>query len=169
MKKILVLMLLLSVIVSAKENKYGKEITLKDKVSITKVLEKPSKFEGKTILVEGKILDVCPDSGCWIELGGEKAGQKIKVQFEEGKVSIPKDSKGKTVTVQGVLQEATSEASSCSEGDHAKSSKVVVKDGDKGGCGGCESEGSCGDEGSCGGDEKVSKNYEIKGLGAVIK
>ena len=171
MKKYFVLLLILAVtLTNAADLKLGKSITVKDKSSVSKILSNPAKFEGKTVLVEGKILEVCQDSGCWIELAGEKAGEKIKVQFEEGKVSVPKNSQGKMVSVQGIV-EVVSTANSC--GDHekeSKSDKVVVKDEAKSGCGGCASAGSDEEEGgSCGDKETTAKAYQIKGLGAVIK
>jgi hypothetical protein len=172
MKKYFVLLLILAVtLTNAAELKVGKAITIKDKSSVSKILKEPAKFEGKTVLVEGKILDVCQDSGCWIELSGEKAGQKIKVQFEEGKVSVPKNSKGKFVSVQGIVEEINA-ANSC--GDHdkeSKSDKVVVKDEAKKDCGGCSGAESKEEGGSCCGDEETAsaKTYQIKGLGAVIK
>jgi hypothetical protein len=172
MKKYFVLLLILAVtLTNAADLKLGKSITLKDKSSVSKILSNPAKFEGKTVLVEGKILDVCQDSGCWIEVAGDKAGQKIKVQFEEGKVSVPKNSKGKMVSVQGIVEEVTPE-NSCSD-DHkkeSKSQKVVVKE-EADGCGGCASASSCGDEAKsdCGDGEKTTTAFQIKGLGAVIK
>jgi len=170
MKKYFILLLLVAFTFSNAANlKLGKPITIKDKSSVSKILQSPAKFEGKTVLVEGKILEVCQDSGCWIELAGDKAGQKIKVQFEEGKVSVPKDSKGKMVSVQGIVEEVTPE-NSCSDDKHAKGDKVVVKEEAKSDCGGCASASSCGDEASdCGDGEKTAKVYQIKGLGAVIK
>lgn len=172
MKKYFVLLLILAVtLTNAADLKLGKSITVKDKSSVSNILSNPAKFEGKTVLVEGKILEVCQDSGCWIEVAGDKAGQKIKVQFEEGKVSIPKNSKGKMVSVQGIVEEVTPE-NSCSD-DHkkeSKSEKVVVKE-EADGCGGCASASSCGDEAKsdCGDGEKTAKVFQIKGLGAVIK
>lgn len=171
MKKYFVLLLIMAVtFVNAADLKLGKAITLKDKATVSKILQNPGKFQGKTVLIEGKILEVCQDSGCWIEVAGDKTGQKIKVQFEEGKVSVPKNSKGKIVSVQGIVEEVSAE-NSC--GDHekdSKSEKVVVKE-EAEGCGGCASASSCGDEAKsdCGDGEKTAKAYQIKGLGAVIK
>ena len=160
MKKYFVLFLVIAVtFVNAADLKLGKSLTLKDKSPVSKILQNPGKFAGKTVLVEGKIVDVCQESGCWIEVAGDKAGQKIKVQFEEGKVSVPKDSKGKFVSVQGVVEEITA-ANSC--GETEKDSKVSEKKDKKE----CESEG---EEGGCCGGEKEAKAYQIKGLGAVIK
>ena len=58
MKKIIVILLavLLSNFSMNAENlkKYGKEITLKEKTPISKIIENPESFVGKKVLVEGK-------------------------------------------------------------------------------------------------------------------
>lgn len=170
MKKYLVVLLLVAFTFSTAANlKLGKQITLKDKSSVSKILKDPAKFEGKTVLVEGKILDVCQESGCWIEVAGEKEGEKIKVKVKDGEIVFPKDSKGKTVKVQGIVEEVTA-ANSC--GGHEKEGhKDTAAKETKSGCGGCsgeETKAKAETEGCCS-DEDTSKIYQIKGLGAVIK
>ncbi len=49
-------------------DKYGKDITLKEKTSISDILSNPEDYLDKTVLVEGEVLDVCSMMGCWIEL-----------------------------------------------------------------------------------------------------
>lgn len=72
-----VLMFAFFVSLQADGEKYGKEITLKDKTPISVILESPEKFEGKTVLVEGTIAAVCEHRGCWIDI--ENENEKIKV------------------------------------------------------------------------------------------
>ena len=63
MKKLLSLALILlfaSAIMYAKETKkYGENISLKEKTSISKILENPEVFVGKKVLVEGTVVGVC--------------------------------------------------------------------------------------------------------------
>jgi hypothetical protein len=140
--KLLIVFLLISFAFVRAEEKLGKSLTLKEKTSVSKILSSPAKFEGKKVLVEGKIADVCQEMGCWIDIAGEKEGEKIKVKVVDGEIVFPKDSKGKTVLVEGVIEKVTAEKT-----EHKEMKEH--KDGD-----GCEA-------------DKVS--YRIKGLGAVIK
>ena len=161
MKKALLFTLLLTVsLVYAAETKLGKAITLKDKSAITKILHHPDQFEGKTVLVEGKVLGVCKEKGCWIEVAGAKEGEKIKVKVEDGVIVFPKDAKGKTALVEGTVEEVKGD--SCAE--HKKETKTdkVTKE-EKAGCAKESAEAGC-----CSG-EQTTKVYQIKGLGAVIK
>jgi hypothetical protein len=145
MKKLLVVLLLVCVtLVNAEEKKFGKEITVKEKTSITKILSAPDKFEGKTVLVEGKVLGVCEEKGCWIEMAGTKENEKIKVKVEDGAIVFPKDSKGKTALVQGIVAPVKNEV--CDEKEMADKK-----------------------EASCCSKDKTKKTYQIEGLGAVIR
>lgn len=146
-KFIAVLVLLSISLIYAGEEKFGKEITLKEKTSLSTILSEPDKFNGKPVLVEGTILAVCQGMGCWIEVAGENENEKIKVKVEDGVIVFPKDAKGKTALVEGIVAEVKSDAcESEHEGEHKE------KEGD----------------GCCSGSAKT-KVYQIEGLGAVIK
>lgn len=145
-KSLLILVLLLFVTkIKAEGEKYGKEITLKDKTPISSILTSPEKFDGKTVLVEGKILNVCQNMGCWIEVAGENEGEKIMVKVEDGVIVFPKDSKGKIALVEGVVAEVqpTTEENHMEDKEHKH-----------------EGDDPC---------NAKTKTYRINGLGAVIK
>ena len=94
MKKLIAIVILISVVYIHAEEKLGKTITLKEKTSVSKILSSPAEFESKTVLVEGIILDVCEDKGCWIEIAGTQKDEKIKVKVEDGVIVFPKKAKG---------------------------------------------------------------------------
>lgn len=134
-------------LIRAEEEKYGKEITLKEKTTVSSILLEPEKFNGKSVLIEGEILGVCQGMGCWIEVAGKNENEKIKVKVEDGVIVFPKDAKGKTAIVEGVVAEVKEEACENEhEGEH--------KEKDSKGC--------------CSGSAKA-KVYQIEGLGAIIK
>lgn len=83
------------------KDKYGKEITLKDKTSISDILGNPEDYLDKTVLVEGKVLDVCSMAGCWIEVASNVEGEKIKVKVKDGEIVFPEEAKGKNALVEG--------------------------------------------------------------------
>jgi hypothetical protein len=153
-KNILSVLLIVAVSVSfAKEEKYGKDIATKTKTAVSIILQAPAKYEGKTVLVEGEVLAVCQSKGCWIEVAGEKEGEKIKVKVEDGVIIFPQDAKGKKALVEGTLEEVKPEMS-C--GDHEKEKTAENKDKKE-------------DEAGCCSASKTAKVYQIRGLGAVIK
>ncbi|PKL82637.1 MAG: hypothetical protein CVV24_09030 [Ignavibacteriae bacterium HGW-Ignavibacteriae-3] len=145
MKKLLIVMILASVAFVKADEKLGKDLTLKEKTSISIILSTPEKFDGQKVLVEGMIADVCQEMGCWIDIAGEKEGEIIKVKVKDGEIVFPKDSKGKTVMVEGVVEKVTAAKTEHSEMKEVKDHKEGET---------CEA-------------DKVT--YRIKGLGAVIK
>jgi hypothetical protein len=82
-------------------DKYGKDITLKEKTSISDILNNPEDYLDKTVLVEGEVLDVCSMMGCWIELASNVEGEKIKVKVKDGDIVFPEEAKGKSALVEG--------------------------------------------------------------------
>jgi len=83
------------------KDKYGKEITLKEKTNISDILSNPEDYLDKTVLVEGEVLDVCSMMGCWIELASNVEGEKIKVKVKDGEIVFPVEATGKNVLVEG--------------------------------------------------------------------
>ncbi|MBE2279709.1 MAG: DUF4920 domain-containing protein [Ignavibacteriaceae bacterium] len=85
--------------------KLGKEITLKEKTSVSTILANPKSFVGKKLLVEGTIIEVCQKRGCWVELAGEKPYEKLRVKVKDGEIIFPANSAGTTAMVEGELYE----------------------------------------------------------------
>jgi hypothetical protein len=82
---------------------FGAGVTLAETASIDAILADPAAFKGKTVRVEGMILDVCPKRGCWMELAGKEPGHKLKFKVADGDMVFPPDSKGKTAVAQGEI------------------------------------------------------------------
>ena len=83
------------------KEKYGEEITLKEKTKISEILKNPESFVDSTVLVEGEVLNVCPMAGCWIELSSDAEGEQIKVKVKDGDIVFPMEAKGSTALVEG--------------------------------------------------------------------
>ncbi|GIK59877.1 MAG: DUF4920 domain-containing protein [Ignavibacteriota bacterium] len=104
--KLFISFLLLSLgltIAQTEEDKLGAELTLTEKTNISAILEDPESFLDKTVLVEGEVLDVCPNMGCWMEIKSDVEGEKIKVKVKDGDIVFPVEAKGKTALVEGTI------------------------------------------------------------------
>lgn len=84
--------------------KYGSKLTLKEKTSISAIQENPEKYVGKTVLVEGLIVDVCEARGCWIDIASDKEFDKMRLKVDDGVIVFPMDEKGKMVMAEGVVE-----------------------------------------------------------------
>ncbi len=103
MKNLTVLFLLVfSFSLFAQVEKYGKEISLKEKTKISDILANPEAFVGKTVLVEGEVLDVCKNAGCWMELKSNAEGQ-IKIKVKDGDIVFPVTAVGSKAVAEGTV------------------------------------------------------------------
>lgn len=80
---------------------FGAGVTLTETASIDAIVADPVSYKGKTVRVEGMVLDVCPKRGCWMELAGKEPGHKLKFKVTDGEMVFPMDAKGKIAVAQG--------------------------------------------------------------------
>ena len=81
-------------------DKYGAALTLKKATPISTILNAPESFVDNNVLVQGKVVDVCANKGCWIEIA-EEGGQKIKIKVEDDVIVFPQEAKGKMARAEG--------------------------------------------------------------------
>ncbi|MBU0561626.1 MAG: DUF4920 domain-containing protein [Bacteroidetes bacterium] len=157
LSRIIIGLLFISTLINAQDsNKYGKEISTKEKTNVSAILESPADFEGKTVLVEGTVVNVCAKMGCWIEVASDKEFETIRVKVDDGAIIFPMEAKGKTALVEGEvysLDVETEKEYLKKEGEEKCSDEHKEKK---------EGEHKCA-------TKEVKKVYQIKGLGAVIK
>lgn len=84
---------------------FGGGVTSKDVVKVSAILENPARYVGKTVVVEGTIVDVCAARGCWMDLAGDKPHQRMKIKVDDGVIVFPLESRGKKAQVQGRVEE----------------------------------------------------------------
>lgn len=152
MKNILItavtIFLFSNMMIAGEGEKYGKEISLSEKSTIEEILANPEKFEGNKVLVEGEISGVCEKMGCWIELtDGENI---LKFKVKDGEIVFPSEVLGKTAIAEGIVYALETETNtSCSEVHNSKETKSEKEEG-------------------CCSNKKVTKVYQLKGLGVKI-
>ncbi|MFN0165305.1 MAG: DUF4920 domain-containing protein [Bryobacteraceae bacterium] len=85
------------------EVKLGKPLTLTQATPIPEISAHPAQYSGKTVLVRGKVTEVCEMMGCWMKLvDGE---QSLRVKVNDGEIVFPKTAIGKTALAEGKLME----------------------------------------------------------------
>ena len=80
---------------------YGKGISLEIKNEINTLFNIPSNYLGKDVLISGKVTEVCPMRGCWIDVKDINTDSHIRIKVTDGKIVLPLSAKGKYVDVQG--------------------------------------------------------------------
>ena len=82
---------------------YGDDFNYDSIQSISSLIDNANQFLDKQIVTEGKIVDVCPMKGCWIEIKDSDSDQIIRVKVQDDVIIFPEDSKEKKVIVNGVF------------------------------------------------------------------
>ena len=87
----------------SKEKKYGTALTLKEITKISDIYANPDKFAGKRVQVEGPVVDVCAEMGCWLAVGSDKESQVLRFKVEDGVIVFPMTARGKKARVEGIV------------------------------------------------------------------
>lgn len=82
----------------------GSELTLSEVTAVSVLLETPEEFVGREILIEGKVADVCPKMGCWMDIENKDGSETFQVKVKDGEIVFPVSAKGKMARVQGVVE-----------------------------------------------------------------
>ncbi|MPZ21131.1 MAG: DUF4920 domain-containing protein [Luteitalea sp.] len=85
---------------------FGAGVSLKDRTPLTRVLDRPAEFEGKTVRVEGTVTAVCAHMGCWMALApdGAAGDRTLLVKVDDGVIVFPVSTKGRRAAAQGTIQ-----------------------------------------------------------------
>lgn len=152
-KSLLILFLIIyssSISYGQETNLYGKKLALKENTPITELLENPEKYVGKTVQIEGLIVEVCEKRGCWIDIGDTKGFEKIRLKVDDGVIIFPLEEKGKEVIAEGVF-----EALNYTKEELIEQGKHMAKE-----------------QGTKFDSKTITEGktvYRLKGLGAVVK
>jgi len=87
------------------ETIYGKGVGNKEAVAISTIYDDPASYVGKSVTVEGLIVDVCSRRGCWMSLASDRAFETLRVKVADGEIVFPITARGKNAVVQGKIQE----------------------------------------------------------------
>jgi hypothetical protein len=129
MAAVLMVALAATVSVAAAAKKYGKPLTLTETTKVSDIYAAPDAFNGKRVKVQGPIVDVCSERGCWIAIGSDKEFQTIRFKVDDGVIVFPMDAKGLTAVVEGVIAVTTlSEKDQIEQGEHMAKEKKVPFD-----------------------------------------
>ena len=82
---------------------YGGTISLIDVKRIGYLIDNSEKYLNSNVLISGKILEVCPMRGCWINVKDMDSDIDIRVKVTDGEIVFPLSSKGRQVDVQGIF------------------------------------------------------------------
>jgi hypothetical protein len=103
----IVILFFVQIALAGNGKKYGKALTIKEVTKISDILSKPEEFNGKRLLVEGSIVDVCKERGCWIKIASDKEFESLLFKVDDGVIVFPLDAKGRNTKSEGILSVKT--------------------------------------------------------------
>jgi len=83
---------------------YGEALTLTETTPVTTILDDPEAWVGERVLVEGMVVEVCENRGCWMEVAAGREHETIRVKVEDGVIVFPLTARGKTARVEGTVE-----------------------------------------------------------------
>ena len=103
-RSILFLVFVLAVVPGLAAKEYGKGVKVAETTSMAKILADPDAWVGKRVRIEGKVMDVCPMAGCWMELQEGDGASKLRVKVDDGVIVFPVTAKGKLAVAEGTVE-----------------------------------------------------------------
>jgi hypothetical protein len=91
--------------VQAKNDIYGKGVSLTEVTPVSAILDNPDSYIGQMVRVQGMIIEVCAKRGCWIYVAGDRPGEKIQVKVTDGEIVFPMSASGRLGIVEGIVEE----------------------------------------------------------------
>ena len=89
--------------VNMSSENFGIEISNNVISPMTELFNNADSYLDKNVVIQGKIVDVCPMKGCWIEVKDFDSEKSIRVKVKDGEIVFPENSKNKEVLVEGIF------------------------------------------------------------------
>lgn len=70
---------------------------------ISSIVAAPDKYLAKPVTVQGEIISVCSNKGCWMQLASDATEQQFKIKVRDGDMVFPVSAKGKKAFATGKL------------------------------------------------------------------
>lgn len=85
----------------ARHESYGAALSASSKpvVTLDELLAAPERYDGKELVLEGPIHEVCLRKGCWMTMSA--GGREVRVTFQDYGFFVPTDCAGASVRAEG--------------------------------------------------------------------
>lgn len=83
---------------------YGEPLTLTEVTPISTILDAPEEFLGERVLVEGQVVAVCEERGCWVDIASDRQYEKIQIKVDDGVITFPLSMRGRQALVEGTVE-----------------------------------------------------------------
>jgi hypothetical protein len=82
---------------------YGKGVFQTAPVKLAELMKDFPKFKGQKVVTQGEVYEVCTMEGCWLKV--QDGDSRVRVVMLEHGFTVPKEIKGKTVQLEGIMEQ----------------------------------------------------------------
>ena len=83
---------------------YGEALTITETTAIADILADPEAYVGEQLRVEGTVVEVCQQMGCWMAVTAENSVDPLRVKVEDGVIVFPQTAVGHHARVEGTME-----------------------------------------------------------------
>ena len=84
---------------------YGEALTLTEITKVSAILDAPEQYIGQRVLVEGMVVAVCEEKGCWMDIASDAEFEKIQIKVDDGVIVFPLTARGHQALVEGTVEQ----------------------------------------------------------------
>jgi len=82
---------------------FGGEVDHTALTPISSIVAAPDHYLAKPVTVQGEIISVCSNKGCWMQLASDASEQQFRIKVRDGDMVFPVSAKGKKALATGML------------------------------------------------------------------
>jgi len=82
---------------------YGEKISEGNVQDLNNILKFSESYLNKNVIIKGKVTEVCPMRGCWMQVKDDEFNLSIRTKVVDGEIVFPLSAKGRTATIEGVF------------------------------------------------------------------
>lgn len=82
---------------------YGGQVDRQQLTAISSIVANPERYLATPVTVQGEIISVCQEKGCWMQLASDVKQQQFKIKVRDGEMVFPLSAKGKQAIATGRL------------------------------------------------------------------
>ncbi len=83
------------------ELNFGLPVDATKLIPISTLMAQPDQYLHQMVTVEGQIVEVCQDRGCWMEIASDAQYQSLRVKVKDGEMVFPVSTKGRIALAMG--------------------------------------------------------------------
>ena len=82
----------------------GEGVKLSETTPVAAILAAPETFAGRSVRIEGTVVEVCQKMGCWMAISAGEEGGELRVKVEDGVIVFPVSARGKRAVAEGTVE-----------------------------------------------------------------